>query len=88
MLKIMRHAIGKMRPRKLNENGTLSMIQNTRNTAKVRPKLISEVIVLEKRKRYFGTLTLENIAELPRREPIPPFVASVKKEYTMLPQKR
>jgi hypothetical protein len=79
-LKIIRHAIGKMRPRKLQERGTLSIMQNMKNTPRVRPKLISEVIDLEKRKRYFGTLILEKIAELPRREPIPPEVASEKNE--------
>jgi hypothetical protein len=80
MLKIIRHAIGKMSPKKLQENGTRSIMQNMRNTPKVRPKLIREVIDLEKRKRYFGTFIFENIPALPIREPMPPLVQSVKKE--------
>ena len=63
-------------------------IQKIKNTASVSPKLISEDILREKRKRYFGTLILVKIAALPRSEPIPPLVESLKKEKIIFPQKR
>ena len=42
----------------------------------------------ENRKRYFGTLILEKMCAFSRSELIPVLVASLKKENTMLPQKR
>ena len=42
------------------------------------PKLISEERLREKRKRYFGTFILVNIAELLRSEDMPPLDASEK----------
>ena len=85
---MIRHTIGYGSASMLKENGTLSITQKSRKTTKVSPKLISEDTVRENRKRYFGTFIFENIAEFPRREPMPPFVASLKKEYTIFPQKR
>ena len=65
-----------------------SMIQKMRNTRNVSPKLISEEIFLENRKRYFGTFILVNIDAFERREDIPPLVASLKNAYMIFPQKR
>ena len=88
MLKIIRQRIGINRAKKENEKAIPSMIQKTKNTTSVKPKLISAETFLEKRKRYFGTLILVIIPEFASNEPIPPFVESVKYEKTILPQNR
>ena len=62
--------------------------QKIRNTTNVNAKFISDETFLEKRKRYFGTFIFEKMLAFPISEPMPPFVASLKKENTMLPQKR
>jgi hypothetical protein len=63
-------------------------MQKMKNTARVRPKLISEDTFLENRNRYFGTFIFVKIAEFAIRLPIPPPVASEKKLNIMFPQKR
>ena len=42
-----------------------------KKTIKVKPKLISVCTFLEKRNKYLGTLTLENIPALPINDDIP-----------------
>ena len=88
MLNTIMHPIGITRRKNAKVNVIPSIMQNIKKSANVSEKLISDEIFLEKRKRYFGTFTFENIAELPSKEPIPPFVASEKKEKTIFPQKR
>ena len=63
------------------------MMQKMKNTQRVSPKLISEETFLEKRKRYFGTFIFVKIPAFARREPMPPFVESLKYAKTILPQK-
>jgi hypothetical protein len=87
-LKTIRNKIGIASPRKYGVIGTPSMIQKSKNTTKVRPKLIREETVLENRNRYLGTFIFVNISAFPIREPIPPFVASEKNEKTIFPQNR
>jgi hypothetical protein len=84
----MRQRMGKASAKKVGVNGTLSIMQKRINTTKVIPKLMSDEIFFEKRKRYFGTFTFENIEALSIREDIPDEVASLKYEKTMFPQKR
>ena len=83
-----RQRIGIMSIKKHQEKVIPSIMQNIRNITKVSPKLISDETFFEKRKRNFGTFIFVKIAELARREPMPPFVESVKKEKTIFPQKR
>jgi hypothetical protein len=80
--------MGKASAKKVGVKGTLSTMQKIMNTTKVIPKLIREEIFFEKRKRYFGTLTFENIDALSIRDDIPEPVASLKYEKTIFPQKR
>ena len=61
-------------------NGSPSSATKTKKTAKIRPKFINDCTFLDKRNRYFGTFTLVKIPALPMIVPIPPLVASVKKE--------
>ena len=62
--------------------------QNTKNTAKVRAKLMRVCTFLESRNRYLGTLTLVKMLALPINEVIPWLVDSLKQEKIRLPQNR
>ena len=81
ILKSIRQRIGKNSIRKAGVKVTLSIMQNMRKTEKVNPKLISEDTFFEKRKRYIGTLILENIFALSISELIPVFVACNARRY-------
>ena len=59
-------------------NVMLSMMQNTKNTHSVMPKLISVCTFLENRNRYLGTLTLVKMDALPIRDIMPWDVDSLK----------
>ena len=83
-----RQAIGYSSRTKRQVNVIWSSAQNTKNTHSVRPKLMRHWTFLEKRKRYFGTLTLVKMPALPVRAVMPWLVDSLKKENTRLPQKR
>ena len=88
ILKSIRQRIGKNSIRNVGVKVTRSIMQKMRKTEKVRPKLIRDETFFENRKRYFGTFIFEKIFALSIRELIPVFVASLKKEKTILPQKR
>ena len=83
----MRQRIGKTKSKNAQVNVIPSIMQKTNKIARVIPKFISEETFLENRKRYLGTFTFVKIPALPRREPIPPLVESVKYEKTIFPQK-
>ena len=77
-----------MSKRKYGVKVTPSIMQKRIKTANVSEKLIRDETFFEKRKRYFGTFTFENIPALSISDAIPVPVASLKKENTMLPQNR
>ena len=54
ILKNIRHAIGIISRKNANVNVMPSIMQNTRNTVNVSPKLIRDEMLREKRNRYFG----------------------------------
>ena len=66
----------------------LSRMQNTKNTQRVKPKLMRVWTFLENRKRYLGIFTLVKMPELPMRDCMPWPVDSLKQEKTRFPQKR
>ena len=78
MLNSTRHPTGKRRQMNFQVKVMLSRTQNTKNTHRVRPKLMRVWTFLEKRNRYLGTLTLEKMPALPMREVMPWPVDSLK----------
>ena len=78
MLKTTRQQMGYSRQINFHVKTILSSMQNTKNTPKVRPKLISVCTFLENKKRYFGTLTFVKIPALLINEVMPWLVDSLK----------
>ena len=87
VLKRISAVIGTINPIKLQPNAIPSIRQKMIKTPKVSTKFISDDSILDRRNRYLGTVTFEKTSALKRIAPIPPDVASLKKENMILPQK-
>ena len=87
ILNRIRQQIGYSKHINFHVNAMPSNATKMKNTISISPKLMSDWIFRDNKNKYFGTLTLVKIPALPMMVSMPPFVASMKKEKTRVPQK-